>query len=492
MKKDRLIRVIGTLVIIIAVFCIFVFGNTSVRKYTDDNTVKIENLDSTDSESSTDTDPAESTAEALQDGDSADSVETTSDDTNGAQTDSVYSAGNITYEDAGAYGNITDLQQASNSIGFGDYHDEYDPTLIQLFDPSILYNYKAKYSDCNSYILYSSLNTEEEKLVYRAYEYAYDHSLGTIFFSKDLVGDGIDFKRILRMYYLDSPVNEQNSRYYFTGSPDTCYARALCKGKDGYWEGYIEGYATSVKNFEDVAPSRYTEAYNKACEIVATVPQGMTAMEKAEYLYRYLCSHTVYQDYDNDYAPGQLYDALILGRSVCDGFANALSLLYNLAGIPCFEKEGYPESGSGHTWDCFCADGIWYNADPTFDQSLKEGSALATVLDGFAFSDKYQYHLGHDYSECAPQCTYDTLFSGIKYFANNGTNDLIGAVIQSWRDRNKTVGCIVTDVMDDKEFSVLKEAMQNDDSTPEVRKCYFYKRDCRDCTVLIFIDSTNY
>lgn len=207
-KKDSLIRAIGTLVIIIAVFCIFVFGNTSVRKSADDNTVKIENSYSTDSESSTDADPAESTAEALQDGDSADSVETTSDDTNGAQTDSVYSAGNTTYEDAGIYENTADPQlnkPASNSIGFGDYSNQYDAASIQLFDPSILYNYKAKYSDCNSYILYSSLKTEKEKLVYRAYEYAYDHSFGTIFFSKDLVGDGIDFEKYFACIVLIHP-----------------------------------------------------------------------------------------------------------------------------------------------------------------------------------------------------------------------------------------------------------------------------------------------
>lgn len=285
-------------------------------------------------------------------------------------------------------------------------------------------------------------------------------------------------------------MNEQNSRYYFTGSSDTCYARALYKGNGEYWTGYLEGYATSVRNFQDVDPARYTEAYNKACEIVATVPQGLTAMEKAAYLYRYLCSHTVYQDYDNDYAPGQLYDALVLGRTVCDGFANALSLLYNLAGITCLEKEWYSESGDGHTWDSFCIDGVWYNADPTTDENLDEGSSLAVLIRGFGFSDKYQ-RFKPWYSDMMPQCTGDTLYVNIKYVSKTDTENVLRTVTQSWLDRNRTVGCVLTDPMNDEEFdNGLRAAIRTFDESGDIKNYYFLKRNYSDFSVLYFINDT--
>ena len=99
-----------------------------------------------------------------------------------------------------------------------------------------------------------------------------------------------------------------------------------------------------------------------------------------------------------------LYDALVEGKSICDGFANAYSLLCNMAGIPCIEKQYTPGDADGdwegHTWNAVYLDGAWYNVDATGASEVKD---KYPTLMNFGFSDAYlEYPV--DYEQRVPKC----------------------------------------------------------------------------------------
>lgn len=380
-------------------------------------------------------------------------------------------------------------------IGFSEA-DEYDAEALRAVELSVIESYTADYAECNPRILYSKLDTDMERLVYRAFEYACDNSFNYIFFDKNIFGDDIDFKKILHMFVLDSPVAEQNISYGISGKPDAYVSAAYIyensKGRKARVKP--EGYLVNVATFKGRNGEKYAKAYDKACSVVANMPADLTDMEKAKYLYKYLCINTAYKEYEEDLKTEQLYDALILGETVCDGFTNALSLLYNLAGIPCCEKLyiAREDEDAGHTWNCFCVDGVWYNADATFNDSLEEGSALELALEGFAFSDKYQRHIP-EHPDIMPKCTGDTLYADRQYLPKDTDSyELLGALIQSWRDNGMISGCIITDTLTDEEFSVLKAEMREEDRMPEVDTYYFFDVEYPEFDALVFIDSTNY
>lgn len=383
----------------------------------------------------------------------------------------------------------------SDCVGFS-IGEEYASDGLRAVKTDVLRDYESDYAHCSSRILYERLANDKEKTVYRAFEYAFDNTYNYIFFSKNVFGDDIDYGRILHLFVMDSPIAAQSIAYSVSGKPgaymDASYTYENSKGKKV--DVCPEGYLVSVSSFKNRSREKCDEAYNKALSIVSAMPEGLTDMEKAKYLYKYLCANAIYKDYDEGVKGEPLYDALIKGETVCDGFANALSMLYNLAEIPCFEKLHIADEDedAGHTWNCFSIDGVWYNADPTFNSSLEEGSALELALEGFGFSDKYQ-RFQMEFEDIMPECTEDTLYANREYLPKStDEHELLGALIQSWRDSGKTAGCVITDNMSDEEFAALKEKMRYDDRIPEVDTYYFFSVWYPDCEALLFVDSTDY
>ena len=64
------------------------------------------------------------------------------------------------------------------------------------------------------------------------------------------------------------------------------------------------------------------------------------------------------------------YGALIAGKAVCEGFAEAMLLLCEAADIPCLLLEGTAgagETAAPHAWNLVQLHGIWYHIDCTWD-----------------------------------------------------------------------------------------------------------------------------
>ena len=310
-------------------------------------------------------------------------------------------------------------------------------------------SFKGEYSDLNSHIYYSKLNTSE-KFLYKIFEYAFENCYDSFYVQSDALTDCVyNDVEILIFLSLDSPLAEQNFKMK-TSRAEMKMTNVSIPGESKKTEECIR-YNLEMNSKELMAKKK--AAVEKADEIIKEMPENLNDAEKAKYLYKYLCNNTSYKDYNDEKSICYIYDALITGETHCDGFANALSLLYNKAGIKCFEKGYYDspaqktklnvvgvsgkeknieyyETPSGHTWNSFMVDGKWYDCDCTLDSKDNlEKRYVKDVYFGFGIPDgfvaKYKnYNYKNIIPECsdsflsAPQCTFETV-------NDNGIEDII-------------------------------------------------------------------
>lgn len=304
------------------------------------------------------------------------------------------------------------------------------------FDANELFSTEMNYSSMRSDLHYNALSQNEQK-IYRAFEYALENCYTNILIDKKLTNDTESLFDTLMFFALDSPLLEQNLRYGYGDC--TC----VLPVKVGPFEidSTFEGYYITVNNFEKGVFDKKLEAIEKAKEIVADLPDGLSDIEKAEKLYAYLRKNTeylLYEDTDENEMTvyNYLYDSLISGQTHCDGFANGYALLLRLAGIESIEKHFSPEEDSdktGHTWTAFKINSDWYNADATGDTLPAKDSTLRGGM-YFAFSDELlQYK--EDYAEISPECinyyiTIDKRLDVVSY------SQISSAVKQAFSKRN--------------------------------------------------------
>lgn len=104
--------------------------------------------------------------------------------------------------------------------------------------------------------------------------------------------------------------------------------------------------------------------------------ETMSQMEKAQALYAYLTENVVYDyRYYNDFenfddkartALGALEDHL----AICGGYAQALQILFEKVGIPCYVESG--DAGEEHLWAIAKINDTWNLFDATFDAGKKQ------------------------------------------------------------------------------------------------------------------------
>lgn len=126
-------------------------------------------------------------------------------------------------------------------------------------------------------------------------------------------------------------------------------------------------------------PDKWGAAYDaKLLEIVGRAKEVCTTdMEKVQYYLGWLdenARYDIFTGWTND-----PYYALIKGRTVCGGYANAFKDLCNASGIPAT----VPVNQSiNHAWSQVYVDGIWYTADLCDVIKSRSGS-----YNGYLFTD---------------------------------------------------------------------------------------------------------
>lgn len=141
------------------------------------------------------------------------------------------------------------------------------------------------------------------------------------------------------------------------------------------YDAYVNGNPVP-----DTDQKAYT-LYAKVREILNTqIREGMTDYEKELALHDYLVTHCRYSE-ETAQAPGsdiyRAYGALINHDAVCNGYAEALQLLFLCCGIKSQFVIGTAD-GVDHAWNLVELDGKWYHLDATWDDPKPDqgGDAL--------------------------------------------------------------------------------------------------------------------
>ena len=260
--------------------------------------------------------------------------------------------------------------------------------------------YESQFADCNS-TWYRDQLSQEDRIIYNAHLYAMEHCLKG--FQLIVADSDKDFFHIRDMLALDSPFLEQNV------NSEGEYVSAL--GSTEYGDPiffYMDQYA----------PDRWAlkqQALESCRQAIADIPDQCDTQEaKMLYLYHYVCDKITYTEYDNLADQNYLYDAAILGETVCDGYSNMLSLLFNLIGVDACEAMGVdeqlPEDATeediddydGHTWVIAKLGENYYHFDPTFEDTIEQIQEERTIY--FGISDAMASCQYIDYDTMRPAC----------------------------------------------------------------------------------------
>jgi len=123
--------------------------------------------------------------------------------------------------------------------------------------------------------------------------------------------------------------------------------------------------------------------------------------EKIKQIHDYLAMNILYQYAENNQ---NLYGAIIDGRCVCAGYAQAFDYLCKINGIDCIVLRHQAENPSdSHLWNSVRLDGKWYQIDVTWDSSNNDVVYRYFLVgldsDFIAGHGELEFDFGLDYSE---------------------------------------------------------------------------------------------
>lgn len=252
--------------------------------------------------------------------------------------------------------------------------------------------YSSKYSDTMTGYFKAQLD-ENETYIYNAFMYASENGYSDIFLPEDVFDNG-SYDRLQELEYVitflscDSPFVAHN---YTTNSKLTGNVEQFA-GKS-YHHIQLETLGEEYK-------ARREAAYEKAKSVVASIPSDCdTDKQKAQYLYNYVAENSVYvtDGYSTRNVP--IADLLIDGKAICDGYADTVTTLFNMAGIETASANGVnTEKNQGHTVNFAKLDGEYYYFDASADSIANEkgfkpafcfGMSWEEVCDSFTFADEF-------------------------------------------------------------------------------------------------------
>lgn len=356
-----------------------------------------------------------------------------------------------------------------------------------------------KYTSYRGSLHYDSL-PRQEQIVYRAIEYGMENGYTNILIDNLIINDIDRLPHIVYALSLDSPLLEQNLRFEYGDFTSEFSTKML-----GFFSrsAVFDGFYITIKNFENSLWEKKLLAINKATEIVDALPENIDNAQKAERLFYYLANNVVYDKnkYPDSYEVyPYLYDALIGGTSHCDGYANALSLLYNLAGINCVEKsygssvntqeaDGSTEAVTslGHTWNFAQIGDDWYNIDAS--EKTLVPSVSGTELHGgvlYCFEDDLQQK-APDYNEIYPSVNEGLYLKVDRHLANTNASDFVVQIKSALAEHSNKWALVVVDSLNttrlEREIQLVVNELHNN--------LTYFAFSCKDDRTAIFICSSN-
>ncbi len=139
---------------------------------------------------------------------------------------------------------------------------------------------------------------------------------------------------------------------------------------------------------EDV--KRYNSEINAKVNSIINNCPNKSDFEKVLYVYNWIMNNTIYLDRPMISASKNLdysiYNLFINGKSNCNGYSKAFSLIMNKLGIPCTIAVGECNDGGLHGWNIIELDNEYYHLDATWDDKYYK----------YSFSDSAE-HISHAY-----------------------------------------------------------------------------------------------
>lgn len=287
---------------------------------------------------------------------------------------------------------LFDIKSSNTLYYFGNDTSISADGTISLGKEEVL-GYSSKYSDTMTGYFKEQLD-ENETYIYNAFMYASENGYSDIFLPEEVFGNGSndrlqELEYVITFLSCDSPFVAHN---YTTNNKLV---------------GNIEQFAgksyhhIQLETLGEEYKSRREAAYEKAKSVVASIPQDCnTDKKKAQYLYNYVAENSVYvtDGYSTRNVP--IADLLIDGKAICDGYADTVTMLFNMAGIETASANGVnTEKNQGHTVNFAKLDGEYYYFDASADSIVNEkgfrpafyfGMSWEEVSDSFTFAAEFE------------------------------------------------------------------------------------------------------
>ena len=270
---------------------------------------------------------------------------------------------------------------------------------------------------------YYGMLDENEQVVYRQAYYNVQEGIPEFEPCRHIDGAALD--RIISALY-----NDQPKLFWLEADYEYRHRAGQVTGVVLHFNELAQDIEYSLLRFEAAAAGILEEA--KGLE---------TAQEKERYVHDALLNRVIY---DGEAVYNQnAYSALVLGSSVCAGYARAFQYLMTQLEIPCYycvgtavsledpvagasdrktDEETAPESTrpgvsrpgteepvlieEDHAWNIICLDGLYYNVDPTWNDTLLSDHEL--IYYGYYNRSDEEFLTDHTRSERSqglPACT---------------------------------------------------------------------------------------
>jgi len=123
--------------------------------------------------------------------------------------------------------------------------------------------------------------------------------------------------------------------------------------------------------------------YDKAMGILGgIITADMSDLQKESAIHDYIVTHTKYSIEGDADKLASAESVLIDGSGQCQGYAEAMSLLLGLSGIPSKIISGSARGADGtdvaHAWNLVSIDGRWYHVDVTWDDPVPDTGDYAS------------------------------------------------------------------------------------------------------------------
>ncbi len=183
----------------------------------------------------------------------------------------------------------------------------------------------------------------------------------------------MDINEIDNINHVLNGIYGSGSTYQLVGSAGEHYKKVTISMKRNtnyyVYKAYTNNEAISVENPEAKV------LYGRVKGIINTViKQGMTDYEKELAFHDYLVSHCHYSKNTEQSADSDIYrayGALVNEDAVCNGYAEALKLLFDCIGIESKMVVGTAD-GVDHAWNLVKIGDKWYHLDATWDDPLPD------------------------------------------------------------------------------------------------------------------------